>query len=146
MRNSISDAGLARIASCLVTAQAAQELQIVDASPEGEDDVYYFSDGNVLVATSHAWDDPDEGPMWFVSVYNADGTKNMEPEPYLDYLRQQANSGTLPRRSEASQEDAEWIRLFREDVVETKEQYEAQKREQYEQEGGQLEQPENVRF
>lgn len=143
MRLGIGDSAIGRIAQAV---QQQQGLQIIDASPVGEDEVYYFSDDIVLVVTNNAWDDPDEGPMWLVLTYNPDGTQNTKPEPYLEYLRQQYSSGSLPSRKEPSQEDTEWIARFREDIPELKEQYDAQKREQHEQEGEQLDQPENVRF
>lgn len=144
MLNGINDNGIVRIAQAVQQQQS--NLQIVDASPVGEDEVYYFSDDMVMVATNNAWDDPDIGQVWLMLTYRPDGTQNTNPEPYGECLRQQYSSGTLPSRKELSQEDTEWIASFREDIPELKEQYDAQKREQHEQEGEQLDQPENVRF
>jgi len=143
MRLSIGDSGISRIAQAI---QQQQGLQIVDASPEGEDDVYYFSDDMVMVATNNAWDDPDIGQVWLVRVYNPDGSWNMEPESYLEHLQQQDSAGTVPKREEAISTDSEWISKFRSEIPEVKRQYDEDKKEQHEQEGEKLDQPENVRF
>lgn len=135
MRLGINDAGFSRIAQAV---QQQQGLQIVDASPTGEDEVYYFSDDMVIVATSNAWDDPDEGQMWLVRVYNPDGSWNMEPDPYFDLVRQQYGSGTAPKREETLPTDSEWIRKFRSEIPEVKRQYDEKKKEQHEQEGEEL--------
>jgi hypothetical protein len=162
MRLGINDAGLCRIANQL--RRAAGGVKVVDALAIEKGDIYYFSDGCVMVYLAHALTGLENGDTAFM-LFDSTGKPFA---PVEDAVRQEEQTGgesynqavqsyyadaTNKARDQETQDDSSWFQVLKGYIPQLQEMFEKFEKEKHEQENEghqqeneEYERPENVRM